>query len=179
MRLKSLIKIFVVKDSQIYMLEDKFIDIIDDVDKLNKNYIKTLKIKNIELKQCYTFIKKGKISVDVTVMYVDIVNYTDLSKDYELLKLGKDECSKKGMEYIRSILEHFNTLKKIYPNTFSIPEVQKLFENTYNIKYDRRNFRKRLLVSKCVKELDIYGKYGKGRPAKMYEFIGDMDKEVV
>lgn len=179
MRLKSLIKIFVVKESKIYMLEDKYIELIDDVDKLNKNYVKSLKINNIRLRQCYTFIKKEKISMDVTVMYVDIVNYNDIIGKYNILKLGDDIYTKKGIEFIKSILGQSSILKKIYPNEFSIPEVQKLFENTYNIKYDRRNFRKKLLVSKCVKELDIYSKYCKGRPAKMYEFIDNIDKEVV
>lgn len=179
MKLRSLVKIFVVKDSMLYQIEDKFIDIYDDIDRQNKEYIKGLKIKNIDLKQCYTFVKKEKISVDITIMYVDIVNYKDIKDEYTLNRLDDSIYTKKAMEYLKNILGKYSMLKKLYSDEFTIPEVQKLFQFIYNTEYDRRNFRKKLLSSKCVFELDKYGKYCKGRPAKMYKFESKKDRVVL
>lgn len=179
MKVKSLVKLFVVKDCKLYMLKDKYIEIHNDIDEHNKEYIKSLKIRNIKLKQCYTFVKKEKISLDVTIMYIDIISHKNIKEEYELLELDNSIYTEKALEYIKTILGRYETLKKIYNDEFTIPEVQKLFEYTYNIKYDRRNFRKKMLASKCVVELDKYGKYCKGRPAKMYKFESKEDRVVL
>lgn len=179
MKVKSLIKIFVVKDCKLYMLPDEYIDVCDEIDQLNQEYVKKLKIENINLKQCYTFVKKENSILDITIMYVDIINYKSIIGEYELLELDNSNYTIKAKEYIMTILGRYNTLKKIYKDEFTIPEVQKLFEYTYNIKYDRRNFRKKMLKSKCVVELDEFGKYCKGRPAKAYKFESKEDRVVL
>ena len=74
------------------------------------------------------------------------------------------------MEYLRKNLVLNSTIKKLYPKEFVLPEIQKIYENLLNKKYDRRNFRKRLIKMDIIEDLNKMSLNKKGRPAKLYRF---------
>lgn len=61
-------------------------------------------------------------------------------------------------------------LKSLFPNGFTIPEIQKTYEAILKRKFDRRNFRKKLLSLGLIidtnKQINFEGK----KPAKLYKF---------
>lgn len=176
---KSLIGIFTVIDGKVHILmnDNKLISIIcnDNIELENIKYIEeNLDINNLNLKQCYTFSEKKEDKLLISVLYVDIINYEDIkSNKFQLIpieNIKKDVYVDKLIEYLKKDLVLNSTIKKIYPNEFVLPEIQKIYEDILNKKYDRRNFRKRLIKLDVIEDLNKMSEGKKGRPAKLYKF---------
>lgn len=176
---KSLIGIFTVIDGKIHLLMDdnKLFTIIcnDNIELENIKYINdNLDINNLNLKQCYTFSEKKDEKLLISVLYIDIINYGDIkSNKFKLIpieNIKKDIYIDKLIEYLKKDLVLNSTIKKIYPSEFILPEIQKIYEDILNKKYDRRNFRKRLIKLDVIEDLNKMSESKKGRPAKLYKF---------
>ena len=88
------------------------------------------------------------------------------------LKLAYDheEILQKGIEVIKKRILQTDILKNLYPNGFTIPEIQKTYEGILEIKLDRRNFRKKLLNLGMIKDTHRYQTFEGKKPAKVYQF---------
>ena len=177
---KNIINIFTIIEGKINLLvynNDLIkIDCLDDLDIVNKNYINNnLNIKDLNLKQCYTFSNKEN-TLELTILYVDIVNIENIKLNdkfsfIELEKLDKDNIYiNKSIEYLKRELVLNSTIKRLYPNEFILPEIQKIYEDLLEKKYDRRNFRKKLIKLDVIEDLDKISSSKTGRPAKLYKF---------
>lgn len=176
---KSLIGIFTIVDGKIKLLmnnNDLFTVICsDNIEIENENFIKNnLNIDNLNLKQCYTFSEKKDNKLVISILYMDIVNYNNIkSNKFELIsieQIDKNIYINKLLEHLKKTLVLNSTIKKLYPNEFVLPEIQKIYEDLLNKKYDRRNFRKKLIKLDVIEDLDKIEKNIKGRPAKLYRF---------
>ena len=178
---KNIINIFTIIDGKIKLLLSNNnlieIDCLDDLDLVNNNYIKNnIDIKELNLKQCYTFSKKEKDKLELKILYIDIINIDNIKlnnkfKFIELDKLDKDNIYiNKSIEYLKKELILNSTIKKLYPNEFILPEIQKIYEDLLGKKYDRRNFRKKLIKLDVIEDLDKINSSKSGRPAKLYRF---------
>ena len=176
---KSIINIFTIIDGKINLLlnNDKLIEIncLDNVDLVNNNYIKNnINIKDLNLKQCYTFSEKVDEKLLISILYVDIINYRNIKSNKFTLKpidtLDESIYTEKLKEYLKRELVFNSTIKRIYPEEFVLPEIQKIYEDLLNKKYDRRNFRKRLIKLDVIEDLNKISENKKGRPAKLYRF---------
>lgn len=65
----------------------------------------------------------------------------------------------------------------LYPDEFTLPEVQKMLENLLKITIDRRNFRKKLINKNWIKETGKMSEPGNGRPGKLYTFNKNIKEE--
>ena len=175
----SLIGIFTIIDGKINLLMDnnKLISLNcnDNIEKENDKYISNnLVINNLNLKQCYTFSEKKDGKLLISILYTDIVNYEDIkSNKFSLISIDNIEKNiyiDKLIEYLKKDLVLNSTIKKIYPNEFILPEIQKIYEDILNNKYDRRNFRKKLIKLDVIEDLNKISDNKKGRPAKLYRF---------
>ncbi len=76
----------------------------------------------------------------------------------------------KALDTLKELIVSTDILKGLFPNGFTIPEVQKTYEAILGKEFDRRNFRKKLLSLRLItdtgKEILFEGK----RPAKLYKF---------
>ena len=63
-----------------------------------------------------------------------------------------------------------NILKVLYPNTFTIPELQSVYEIILNKNFDRRNFRKKLINDNLIIDTNMEKNYMGKKPAKLYKF---------
>ena len=74
------------------------------------------------------------------------------------------------LDTLREKIQTSDILKSLFPNGFTIPEVQKTYETILNREFDRRNFRKKLLslglITDTGKQVNFEGK----KPAKLYKF---------
>lgn len=178
---KNLICIFTIVDSKINLLSNSNklleIDCNDDIELTNKRYIENnINIKGLNLKQCYTFSEKKDNKLTISILFSDIINYNEIgdNKYLKLIPISNIETKKiyleKALEFLKKELVLNSTIKKLYPKEFSLPEIQKIYEQILDKKYDRRNFRKRLIKLDAIESLDKISSNKNGRPAKLYRF---------
>jgi 8-oxo-dGTP diphosphatase len=55
-----------------------------------------------------------------------------------------------------------------------LPEIQRLYEQILDKKFDRRNFRKKFINLNLVEDTNEYNIGYNGRPAKLYRFKDDI-----
>lgn len=86
------------------------------------------------------------------------------------LAFGHNEILNKALEKLKDLIVLSDILKALLPNEFTMPELQKIYEGILDKKFDRRNFRKKILSLNIVddtnKEISINGK----KPSKLYRF---------
>lgn len=148
--------------------------------------------QHIELKQNEVFGELDRMFEDrvIGISYVGFIDavtvdlkHIDGESDWfditNLPKLGYDHNFVIGqaMDYLRSRFKEISTLKELYPSDFTLPELQRVFETIFNKEIDRRNFRKKLLHFDIIKETGDRIKGSTGRPAKLYCFKDDIEKE--
>ena len=176
---KSLIGIFTIIDGKINLIMDGnnlFTISCDDVVEFkNEEFINNnLNIEGLDLKQCYTFSEKDDNKLIVSVLYSDIVNFESIkSNNFVLMPIenvNKDIYIDKLIECLKKDLVLNSTIKKLYSGEFVLPEIQKIYEDLLNKKYDRRNFRKRLIKLDVIEDLNKMSENKIGRPAKLYRF---------
>lgn len=176
---KSLIGIFTIVDGKINLIMDGnnlFTIYCDDVVEFkNEEFINNnLNIEGLDLKQCYTFSEKEDNKLIVSILYSDIVNFESIkSNNFVLMPIenvNKDIYIDKLIECLKKDLVLNSTIKKLYSGEFILPEIQKIYEDLLNKKYDRRNFRKRLIKLDVIEDLNKMSENKIGRPAKLYRF---------
>lgn len=89
---------------------------------------------------------------------------------------------KMGYDHLKIIEENMVQLKKrilnneqgillkLFPSDFTLPELQKFFENITGRELDRRNFRKKITNDEIVEDTGVKNIGGAGRPGKLYRF---------
>lgn len=74
------------------------------------------------------------------------------------------------IEEIKKLVMNSNILKQLYPNGFTLPEIQKVYETVLGKELDRRNFRKKLLNSNIIIDTNETKNFIGKKPAKLYKF---------
>ena len=186
---KCIINIFTIIDGNINLLvngDNKLlsVDASDSLESICNRYINdNISIRGLNLKQVYAFSKKDK-SFEISVLYCDIVNTNDikLNNKFKFTEIDKFDDKNiyinKSIEYLKKELVLGTNIKKLYPDEFVLPEIQKIYEKLLNKKYDRRNFRKKLIKLNVIEDLNKFSTNKNGRPAKLYKFK-DLNKEKV
>ena len=145
-------------------------------------------IEDIEIEQFKTFGKVDRSSVMrmVAVAYIGVIDSSRVKVLRETINtsnadwfsidkipgLGFDheEILEEALNYLRSKIVSTDILKALFPHEFTIPEIQKTYEAILNKKFDRRNFRKKLLSLKLIEDTKKTGKFEGKKPAKLYKF---------
>lgn len=116
-------------------------------------------------KEKYNILKETLKTSDADWVPIDKV--PPLAYDHNLIL---DNAANKLKERIKET----DLLSYLYPNGFTMPEIQKVYESILNKQFDRRNFRKKLLGTGLIKETNRAEKFDGNKPAKIYIFK-DMD----
>lgn len=80
-----------------------------------------------------------------------------------------------SVEYLKDRMLNSNVLKGLYPSDFTLPEIQKLYEQILGKKLDRRNFRKKILNLGLIEPTGDKNIGFNGRPAILYKFKDNID----
>ncbi len=75
-----------------------------------------------------------------------------------------------GLEMLKKKIGESDILRALYPNGFTIPEIQKVYETVLNKQFDRRNFRKKLLSLDLIQDTNKTKNFMGNKPAKVYKF---------
>ena len=91
---------------------------------------------------------------------------------YKLPPLAFDhnEIYTKALEALRIALRTRPVAFELLPKQFTLTHLQDLYEQVFDIKLDKRNFRKKMLSYGFLKELDEKQKGVSYRAAKLYKF---------
>ena len=158
------------------------------IDGLNRELKEKTGITNINLELCNVFgdVNRSKLMRMVGISYlgvidserVEILRKTQKTSDADWFTINNipnlaydhNEIIKDSLEKLKSSILNSDILKTLFPNGFTIPELQKTYEAILNKTFDRRNFRRKLLNLDLIydtnKEINFEGK----KKAKLYKF---------
>ena len=165
-------------------LEDNVTDVVCD----------KLGLPTMYIEQCYTFsnLNRNPDNRVIATSFIGLIdNITLVLKKQEreeielflfdinsIPKMGYDheKILNKLLDYFRKRIINSNILKILFPSDFTLPELQKIYEDVLNIKMDRRNFRKKMLNLGYVIDTGDVNEGYMGRPAKLYRFNDEIEE---
>ncbi len=106
-------------------------------------------------------LKKTMKTVDADWVAIDKVG---------TLAYDHNEILESALEKLKDLICNSNILSSLYPKGFTIPEIQMAYESVLKKKYDRRNFRKKLINSGLIVDTNKTKKFEGKKPAKIYKF---------
>ncbi len=97
-----------------------------------------------------------------------------------LPKIGYDheEIIQNALSNLQKELTNIDLLKRWFPGDFTLPEMQKVYEQILGHHLDKRNFRKKFMNLNVIEETGEKTE-GQGRPAVLYRFKEDAKKEEI
>lgn len=171
-----------------WALPGGIVQIDETLDRSAKNILKKKAgIKGIYMEQLYTFsgLKRDVRGRMISVAYFALVNSNKLNlktMDYysdidwvdvnKLPKMAFDhkEIIDYGLDRLRAKIEYSNIVYGLLPETFTLTEMQQVYERILGTKIDKRNFRKKILSLDILKGTDKIKQGVRHRPAKLYQF---------
>jgi 8-oxo-dGTP diphosphatase len=142
-------------------------------------------VSDVYLEQLYTFgePKRDPRTRVITAAYFALVDSAKLKLKadtdasavnwcsvYELPKLAFDHSDilKYALQRLRWKLEYTAIGFSLLPKQFTLSQLQHLYEIVFNKKFDKRNFRKKLISLKILKEMPTMVTGAAHRPAQIY-----------
>lgn len=86
------------------------------------------------------------------------------------LGFDHEEILHEALLELRKQIIKSNILKSLFPDGVTMPELQKTYEAILNKKFDRRNFRKKMLSLDLIEDTNTSDKFEGNKPAKVYQF---------
>ncbi len=95
------------------------------------------------------------------------------------LGFDHEEILQEAIIELRKEIVKTNILKSLFPSGVTLPELQKTYEAILNKKFDRRNFRKKILNLDLIEDTNQVDKFEGNKPAKVYKFKDQIeDKDI-
>ena len=151
-------------------------------------------LPEIYLEQCQTYTNPNRDPEEriIALTYLGLVDNTlvqfkrEKREDYitewfpieELPKIAYDheEIITNSINYLRKKLVNSNVLKILFPSDFTLPELQRLYEQILGKKLDRRNFRKKFINLGLIEDTGDKNEGAAGRPAKLYRLKDQIEE---
>ena len=146
-------------------------------------------LKDVYLEQVHTFGAVGRHPLGrvITIAYyslikIDNFQFTPASLASQVEWHDISKINELAFDHIPILKTCFDKLKwkirsypvgfELLPKKFTLTELQKVYEAILEKELDKRNFRKKLLATKLLKDLNESQKGVSHRPAKLYSFDG-------
>ena len=141
-------------------------------------------VDNIYLEQLYTFGDplRHPVSRVITCAYfaliraedVDVISADNVAwhkvSDLPALAFDHKEIIQYSLKRTRERLEMCPVAYQLLNEKFTLTEMQKAYELIMGKKLDKRNFRKKVIQTEGLRELDEFSKSTSKRPARLYTF---------
>jgi 8-oxo-dGTP diphosphatase len=141
-------------------------------------------VSDVFLEQLFTFDRLPESRSDVVVAYFALVDHagTRLRADLEWrpawhsvpglpgLAFANERIIAYAEQRLRNKLQYTNVAYSLLPRTFTLTEMQQLYEAIVGGEIDKRNFRRRIVGLGIVRETGETARRGAHRPAMLYEF---------
>ena len=141
-------------------------------------------VDNIYLEQLYTFGDplRHPVSRVITCAYFALIRSEDIEvisaenvawhkvSDLPALAFDHKEIIQYSLKRTRERLEMCPVAYQLLNEKFTLTEMQKAYELIMGKKLDKRNFRKKVIQTEGLRELDEFSKSTSKRPARLYTF---------
>lgn len=91
-------------------------------------------------------------------------------KDIPKLAYDHNEILNDALESLKEKIFETDILKNLFNDEFTLPELKKVYETILNKKFDRRNFRKKLINDGVIIDTGKVINFEGRKPAKLYKF---------
>lgn len=178
-------------DSDVFRLPSRLLKIDESLELSASKICNKFKIKPKLLKECHTFsaVMRNKERRTIAVSFMTLVNrneLTDYEFKYALFPLNSlpitvfdhGEIIANAISCLKKELLNLNHLRIIFNDSFTMPELQHVYEEVLAEPIDRRNFRKKFLpyLKETGKKASLVNG---GRPANLYKFIAkDLERNL-
>ncbi len=154
-------------------------------------------IENIEIQQFGVFgrVDRSPVMRMVAIAYIGVIDSKRVAVLRETLRtsnadwfainkvppLGFDhnEILIEALKELQKQITRSTILKSLFPDSFSLPELQKVYEAILEKKLDRRNFRKKMLSLNLIEDTGDTAKFEGKKPAKQYRFKKKIEEKKV
>lgn len=139
------------------------------------------------VEQLYTFSRSDAQQREIVISYLGLFSpetfakghSNDLSWTRATATQGVDEIEHMVLEYalvrLRAKLGYTNIAFHLVPSSFTLPELQHVYESILGQPMDKRNFRRRMIASGILEKTDETRRDGSHRPAMLYRFSEQED----
>lgn len=167
--LEETLENFVFSKTELKDLEYEQISVFSSVDRypskriVGVSYISIVDVRTIELHQIGTNDNMEWFEID------------------SLPKIGYDHSSviEVAIQHLKHMIRHSLSLQKIFPSDFTLPEIQKMYEQVLGEDLEISNFRKKFLKADLIEETGDKITGANGRPAKLYRFKEDVENKLL
>lgn len=165
------------------------------LDGMNREIYEKTGIKDIklELVDVHGKVNRSPVMRMVAISYLGVIDINSANILRETLKTSNydwvpvsmvknlaydhDEIIESSFKYLKKMILKSNILASLFPNGFTMPEIQKTYEAILEKEFDRRNFRRKLLSLDLIEDTNQTVKFEGNKPAKLYKFK-DQIKEI-
>ncbi len=119
-----------------------------------------------------TILELNNITTDEGMEWFNIDNLPKIGYDHQ-------EIIEASVNVLKQRINHSLELKKLFPSDFTLPEIQKVYEQLLGIELDRRNFRKKFIKADLIEETGDKVTGMNGRPATLYRFREDIEDKLL
>ena len=145
-------------------------------------------IENINIKQFKAFgkVNRSPVMRMVAIGFIGVIDWkrvkvlreTKNTSNADWFPIDKipplgfdhEEILHEALIQLQKEIVKSNILKSLFPDGVTLPELQKTYEAILNKKFDRRNFRKKMLNLDLIEDTNKVDKFEGNKPAKVYKF---------
>jgi len=139
------------------------------------------------IEQLYTFSRFSGSDREIVISYLGLfspeVDSTGQRGDIAWTPVSStsvvDDVEQMVLEYalvrLRAKLGYTNIAFHLVPTTFTLPELQQVYETILDQPMDKRNFRRRIIASGILSSTNETRRVGSHRPAMLYRFTEQDD----
>ncbi len=124
--------------------------------------------------------------IDIERLKLERITNKTIDADYfsinnipEELAYDHREIIDDSLNKLKDKIVNSNILNNLFPDGFTLPELQDTYETVLNKKFDRRNFRKKLLGMDIIYDTNKSKRFKGNKPAKLYKFKDEIDNKNV
>jgi len=164
-----------------------FVDIDEGLEEAaNRELFEETGLEGIHLEQLYTFGEPGR---DPRMRVISVAYFAVVPQTEARIRAGDDASAAAwhsmnhlpdlafdharildyGLTRLRYKLEYTNVGFRLLAETFTLTELQRVYEVVLGEKLDKRNFRRKVLRARVLEDTGHY-RTGEGRPAKLYRY---------
>lgn len=119
-----------------------------------------------------TTLELNNVTTDEGMEWFNIDNLPKIGYDHQ-------EIINASVELLKQKINHSLELRKLFPSDFTLPEIQKIYEQLLGLEIDRRNFRKKFIKADLIEETGDKVTGMNGRPATLYRFREDIEDKLL
>ena len=149
-------------------------------------------ISKVPIEQLYTFsdVERDIRNRVVSVAYTGLVR-PDIAASYKhpsasfvpikkLTRLAYDheKMLRVALKRLQGKLSYTTIAQHLLPRHFTLSELQSVYETILKKKFDKRNFRKKILALKILRDTGNTQEGVKNRPAALFEFVSETTQEL-